>query len=238
MPETWEQIRDEVHRRFREWGRQGAPARRYALLVAGYCRTQAEHLADQMALTLRDGELVRLAEWVEAAADRPLTPAERADATAVGAAVGAGVQACLSGSTNGGFLHNPFGVVDCLRTAFDDPLRAAGRLIGYPGVASEEGVWPPPSPPSYSSVRRVMDCLCPARWDPTADWTPPPEAVPWARRMYEGRAFDALPVLADLLEESGCLDRPLLDHCRQSGDHFRGCAAVDRLLGHRWPNPT
>lgn len=236
MSETWEQIRDEVHRRFREWGRERAPARRYALLVAGYCCTQLEYLTDEMALW--DGELVRLMEWVEAAADRPLTDTERDAATALTAAVSAAVQACLSSYTNGGFLHNPFGVVDCLRTALEDPLRAAGRLIGYPGVDPEEGVWPPPSPPSYRSVRRVMDCLCPARWDPTADWTPPPEAVPWARRMYEGRAFDALPVLADLLEESGCPDRILLAHCRRAGHHFRGCAAVDRLLARRGQDPT
>lgn len=141
MSETWGELRNEVLRRFQVWGWQTAPARLYALLVAGYCRTQAEHLTDEMALTLREGELVRLAEWVEAAADRPLIPAERADAFAVAAAVRAGVQSCLSSYTNGGSLHNPFGVVDCLRTALDDPLRAAGRLIGYPGVDPEEGVW-------------------------------------------------------------------------------------------------
>lgn len=49
--------------------------------------------------------------------------------------------------------------------------------------------------------------------------------------MYEGRAFADLPILADMLEDGGCPTRPLLDHCRSGGNHFRGCAAADRILG-------
>ena len=33
------------------------------------------------------------------------------------------------------------------------------------------------------------------------------------------------------LEETGCADRDLLDHCRSGGEHVRGCWAVDLLLG-------
>jgi hypothetical protein len=39
-----------------------------------------------------------------------------------------------------------------------------------------------------------------------------------------------VPVLADALEEAGCTDRTLLEHCR-GGLHVRGCWAVDLLLG-------
>jgi hypothetical protein len=56
-------------------------------------------------------------------------------------------------------------------------------------------------------------------------------AVAIARAAYEGRAFEALPVLADALEEAGCDDFALLVHCRGEGPHFRGCWAVDLLLG-------
>jgi len=49
--------------------------------------------------------------------------------------------------------------------------------------------------------------------------------------VYDDRAFTALPKLAGLLDDAGCPDRPLLDRCRKGGDHFRGCVAVDRLLG-------
>jgi hypothetical protein len=52
-----------------------------------------------------------------------------------------------------------------------------------------------------------------------------------AQAIYEERAFDRLPVLGDALEEAGCTDRPILDHCRGPGQHVRGCWVVDLMLG-------
>src|SRR3954452_13982960 len=80
--ETSEKIRDEVHRRFRVWGWQGAPARRYALLVAGYFRTRGPFgvKGEDKYLALPNGAGLRLGEWVEMSADRPLTAPERAEA--------------------------------------------------------------------------------------------------------------------------------------------------------------
>jgi hypothetical protein len=52
-----------------------------------------------------------------------------------------------------------------------------------------------------------------------------------ARAIYEDRAFDRLPLLADALEDAGCTDADLLAHCRGPGPHFRGCWAVDLILG-------
>ena len=49
--------------------------------------------------------------------------------------------------------------------------------------------------------------------------------------IYDERAFDRMPVLADALEDAGCTDRAILDHCRQPGPHVRGCWVVDLLLG-------
>jgi hypothetical protein len=51
-----------------------------------------------------------------------------------------------------------------------------------------------------------------------------------ARTIYEERAFDGLPALADALVEVGCDDPSILAHCRQGGGHVRGCWAVDLLL--------
>jgi hypothetical protein len=51
-----------------------------------------------------------------------------------------------------------------------------------------------------------------------------------AQAIYEGRAFDLLPVLADALEEAGCIHIDLLDHLRGPGPHVRGCWALDLLL--------
>jgi hypothetical protein len=40
-----------------------------------------------------------------------------------------------------------------------------------------------------------------------------------------------MPILGDALEEAGCSDTTILDHCRQPAEHVRGCWLVDRILG-------
>jgi hypothetical protein len=40
-----------------------------------------------------------------------------------------------------------------------------------------------------------------------------------------------MPVLADTLEEAGCQDATVLEHCRGPGLHLRGCWVVDLILG-------
>jgi hypothetical protein len=50
-----------------------------------------------------------------------------------------------------------------------------------------------------------------------------------AEAIYQERAFDRLPVLADALEEAGCTDAELLGHLRDGGTHVRGCWALDSV---------
>jgi hypothetical protein len=57
------------------------------------------------------------------------------------------------------------------------------------------------------------------------------DAVGLARGIYEDRAFDRLPILADALIEAGCDDESILGHCRGHGPHVRGCWVVDLVLG-------
>jgi hypothetical protein len=52
-----------------------------------------------------------------------------------------------------------------------------------------------------------------------------------ARQMYDTRDFDPMPILADALQDSGCDDVVVLDHCRAAGPHVRGCWVIDLLLG-------
>ena len=52
-----------------------------------------------------------------------------------------------------------------------------------------------------------------------------------AQAIYDDRAFDRLPILADALEDAGCDDADILAHCRSGGEHVRGCWVVDLLLG-------
>jgi len=51
-----------------------------------------------------------------------------------------------------------------------------------------------------------------------------------AEAIYADSAFDRLPILADALEDAGCTDAVILDHCRQPGEHARGCWVVDLVL--------
>jgi hypothetical protein len=52
-----------------------------------------------------------------------------------------------------------------------------------------------------------------------------------AQAIYDERAFDRLPILADALEEAGCTNTDILNHCRQPRNHVRGCWVVDLILG-------
>jgi hypothetical protein len=57
-----------------------------------------------------------------------------------------------------------------------------------------------------------------------------PTVTALAHGIYTDRRFDALPVLADALEDAGCTNEDILAHCRNGGEHARGCWAVDLIL--------
>jgi hypothetical protein len=52
-----------------------------------------------------------------------------------------------------------------------------------------------------------------------------------AQAIYAEAAFDRMPILADALEDAGCTNADILEHCRQPGVHTRGCWVVDLVLG-------
>jgi hypothetical protein len=52
-----------------------------------------------------------------------------------------------------------------------------------------------------------------------------------AQAVYSEVAFDRLPILADALEDAGCDDAEILNHCRSEGPHVKGCWVADLLLG-------
>lgn len=67
------------------------------------------------------------------------------------------------------------------------------------------------------------------------DGTPRPFADRWrtetvlalAHGIVADEAFDRLPIMADALEEAGCDDQLLLNHCRYCERHVPGCWAVE-----------
>jgi hypothetical protein len=56
-------------------------------------------------------------------------------------------------------------------------------------------------------------------------------ALSLARQMYESREFSAMPILADALQDAGCDNDDILNHCRAPGAHVRGCWVCDLVLG-------
>jgi hypothetical protein len=54
-----------------------------------------------------------------------------------------------------------------------------------------------------------------------------------AQTIYQDRRWSDMPILADALEEAGCANADLLDHCRAKQRHYRGCWAVDLILGKK-----
>ena len=60
-------------------------------------------------------------------------------------------------------------------------------------------------------------------------------AVALAQSIYDDRAFERMPILADALEDADCDNADILEHCRRPSptEHVRGCWVVDLVLGKK-----
>ncbi len=57
-------------------------------------------------------------------------------------------------------------------------------------------------------------------------------AIALAKGMYDSRDFSPMPILADALQDAGCENADILNHCRdEKATHVRGCWVVDIVLG-------
>jgi serine/threonine protein phosphatase PrpC len=101
-----------------------------------------------------------------------------------------------------------------------EPQTCADHLVG---VALDRG--------SRDNVTCIVAAFAPVCVDPGwLNWNDGTVAR-LARAMNEEKDFERMPILADALEDAGCTDALLLDHCRSPGPHSRGCWLVDLLLG-------
>jgi hypothetical protein len=126
---------------------------------------------------------------------------------------------------------------------FESPFwadRAACKGAISVAWCAAEAAWrangenPPGREPEYQLqlLRDVFENPYQPGWaDPTwLDWDGC--AIPrLAEAIYDDRAFERIPILADALEEAGCTDAAILTHLRSPGPHVRGCWVLDLLLG-------
>jgi len=116
--------------------------------------------------------------------------------------------------------------------AFEKPSSAAFHMTALPidltGYRAEDRE-------RDAAVRRLLLCVFGNPFRPVVTerrWLAWNErtVVKIAQAIYEERAFERLPILADALEDAGCTNEDLLNHCRQPGVHARGCWVLDLLL--------
>jgi hypothetical protein len=96
---------------------------------------------------------------------------------------------------------------------------------------------------SETAVRRcqaiLLRCIFPNPFQPPLAIAPAcfrwqgGRVVSLAQAIYDEKAFDRLPILGDALEDAGCADQAILEHCRGPGPHCRGCFVVDLLTGRQ-----
>jgi hypothetical protein len=118
----------------------------------------------------------------------------------------------------------------------DNPWGGASEIVQLIKFAQETYIGRTWSQPLIGEAPKLLRCVFAnpfrvvrsnATWLAWNDSTIPRIA----QTIYDDLAFDGMPILADALEDAGCDDADILRHCREPGEHVRGCWVIDLLLG-------
>ena len=213
-----------------EW--QAADHRRYMMEHLGQSATDRKLRLFAVACARRTAPL-----WGD---DRPLALLEAAERLAdgfptrsryvYGCGVGAGMHFVYEAATATLARRAEDAAAECparaaVSLAYDasEPFPYPKRLRVYIETGRREGAT------QAGLLRDVFgNPFRPVTFDP--EWRTD-TAVSLARGMYESRDFGAMPILADALQDAGCEEDVILEHCRGDGPHVRGCWVVDLILG-------
>ncbi len=130
-------------------------------------------------------------------------------------------------------VPNPNGGV-IQRETWESINDSLASVLWIAGHEEDEGRFEPKRDRQFrNETADMMRCIFgnpfrPVAFDPS--WLTS-TAVAIAQGMYESRDFSAMPILADALQDAGCDNADILDHCRGVGPHVRGCWVIDQLLG-------
>jgi hypothetical protein len=124
--------------------------------------------------------------------------------------------------------------------AFDlgEPFEMGDRIGSIAGLSDEQIAvrrvdWERRYAAERAAQAALLRCIFGNPFRPVAvdpAWLTP-TVVQLAQGIYDDRAFDRLPILADALQDAGCDNDDVLNHCRDDGPHARGCWVVDLVLG-------
>ncbi|MFO0845824.1 MAG: hypothetical protein U0797_26150 [Gemmataceae bacterium] len=199
--------------------KEHASDRKVRLLACACCRLIWEHLPD-----LRSRQGIEVAERF---ADNLASPKDLAKAhnNALVAKGEAGWAVYWATSTK------PAGPID---NVFDAAVAAPARHATQ--KTNKVGTW---EEVQAETIHQLANLVREVVGNPFRKPWLSPDLLSWeggllvnlAQGIYHDRAFDRIPYLGDALEEAGCDDREVLDHCRAGGPHFRGCWVLDLVLG-------
>ncbi|MFO0823648.1 MAG: hypothetical protein U0792_11120 [Gemmataceae bacterium] len=108
------------------------------------------------------------------------------------------------------------------------------RIADDPTAIPTEGHWQPPSRTELAVQCELLRDIFGNPFRPVAfspEWRSD-TAVSLAKHIYDSRDFSTMPILADALQDAGCDNAEILNHCREANSvHVRGCWVVDGVLG-------
>lgn len=98
-------------------------------------------------------------------------------------------------------------------------------------ACSDEDLPPVAFRRSRKYAELLREIIRPPHADPFADKWRTETVRLLAEGIHADQSYDRLPILADALEEAGCDNAELLNHCRGPGPHVVGCWALELVRG-------
>lgn len=132
--------------------------------------------------------------------------------------------------------------VASLRSLIDEAIEPCGNIVAdaFPEIVDEDGdsiIYLAQKEAECDLLRDIVGNPY-RRFDFAEKKWITAEVLRFASVIYEHRAFEFMPELADTLQQAGCNESAILDHCHNGCSHVRGCWVIDGILGKDAPRGT